>query len=88
MGYEFNKVARYCLNRNNCCVIGLYGMIFNRRSEIIYTAKTDLKGYFIRKMNWRLLMTEFKELKVQIQKQALTYYNRMFKSPIQILKNR
>lgn len=38
VGYEFNKQINYCIQKRNGCLIGMYGIIFNQRSEIIYTA--------------------------------------------------
>lgn len=68
IGYEFNKITRYFANNQKNCVIGMYGTIFNQRSEIIYTAKTDLEGYFIRKFNWRKLMKDFTDFELKFKK--------------------
>jgi len=49
IGYEINKQRRYCIQFNNKCVIGAYGITFNKRAAFIYTALTSIEGFFIRK---------------------------------------
>ena len=52
IGYEINKVKKYCIKVKNHCIIGAFGATFNQRSEYVYTALTDVHGFFIRLENW------------------------------------
>jgi len=38
VGYEINKLKKYCIKYENYCVIGTYEIMFNKRSEFIYTS--------------------------------------------------
>ena len=52
IGYELNKEKRYCIQFNDRCVIGAYGITFNKRASFLYACKTDVEGFFIRKLKW------------------------------------
>lgn len=52
IGYEINKEKRYCIQFNDRCVIGAYGITFNKRASFLYACKTDVEGFFIRKIKW------------------------------------
>lgn len=38
VGYEINKIKKYCLMMKHRCVIGAYGVTFSVRSEFIYSS--------------------------------------------------
>ena len=42
IGYEINKQRRYCIEFKDKCVIGAYGITFNKRAAFIYTALTNV----------------------------------------------
>lgn len=44
IGYELNKVKRFCLSKKDYCVIGGFNCVFDFTSEFIYLAKTDIHG--------------------------------------------
>ena len=52
IGYEINKMRKYCNTKTNKCVIGAFGVTFNQRAAYIYTAITNCHGFFIRRANW------------------------------------
>jgi CRP-like cAMP-binding protein len=52
IGYEINKQRLYCMKCKNKCIIGDYGITFNQRSPILYTALTDIHALTIRKEIW------------------------------------
>ena len=62
IGYEINKVKKYCIKYTDRAVIGGYGVTFNNRSAFIYAALTDINGYSIRKCNWFKLCEENPEI--------------------------
>ena len=52
VGYEINKVKKYCMKYRDKCIIGDYGVTFNQRSPLLYTALTDIHALSIRKEVW------------------------------------
>ena len=56
IGYEINKMKRYCIKHRNCGIIGAYGTTFNQRSAFIYTSLTNIHGFSIRKENWDMCL--------------------------------
>lgn len=58
MGYDINKMKRYCMRFSDNCLIGAYEMTLGHRAQFIYTALTMVNGYSIRKQNWRSLMVD------------------------------
>jgi len=74
IGYEINKQRRYCIHFKNKCVIGAYGITFNKRAAFIYTALTTVEGFFIRKNNWLDLLSISPEIAFVIKKNVLMDY--------------
>jgi len=88
IGYEINKIKKYCLKFNANAVIGDYGMTFNERSQFIYTALTDLKTLYIRKSNWVNILSEFPDIgRKMISKIFLKYMNEI-KNKVTVSKKR
>jgi hypothetical protein len=52
IGYEINKVTKYCITMKDKAVIGAYGCTFNQRAAFIYTAINACEGFFVRKRQW------------------------------------
>ena len=59
IGFDVNKLRHYCIKLTNGCEIGAFGCSFHQRSCYIYTAATNIEGYFIRKQNWMEMLNEF-----------------------------
>ena len=53
IGFEINKETKYCLKYKDKCIIGAYGITFNRRAAFIYKTYTKIQGFFMRKSNWK-----------------------------------
>ena len=54
-------------------VVGDYHVTFNKRSHYNYQAHTMLKGYFIRKSAWKMIMEDTDHTEVVIEyKQKMT----------------
>jgi hypothetical protein len=49
IGYEVNKVKKYCIRQKNNSVVGAFMVTFNQRSEFVYTALSNIEGFFVRK---------------------------------------
>ena len=42
IGYDINKTKKYCLQYTDKLVIGAYELSFNKKSNFVYTALTDI----------------------------------------------
>ena len=62
VGFEINKIKKYCLKYFNKCIIGAYGITFNKRASFIYKAGSDVHGFFIRKHHWMESLEEFPKI--------------------------
>jgi len=40
VGYEINKMKKYCIRYDNYCIIGSYELAHNMRSDFVYTSLT------------------------------------------------
>ena len=49
VGYELNHKRRYCLKLYNYFILGAYFLTFNKKSNYIYRANSNVTGFFIRK---------------------------------------
>ena len=58
VGYEINKVKKYCIKFKNNCVINAFGATFSQKSEYVYAALTDIHGFCIRLENWIEILVE------------------------------
>jgi CRP-like cAMP-binding protein len=88
VGYEVNKIKKFCLKLSKSIIIGDFGMTFNMRSEFIYTAFTDLHTLAIRKEKWIELLTEHIDLgQKMISKISLTYITKI-KSRVLVSKRK
>lgn len=58
VGYDINKMKRYCMRFQEKCLIGAYEMTYGQRAQFIYTALTSVSGYTIRKQNWKKLLDQ------------------------------
>jgi hypothetical protein len=62
IGYEVNKVKKYCVKVRDKCMIGSNGVAQNQRSEFIYCALTRLECLTIRKEKWMGVQEESPEV--------------------------
>ena len=53
IGYEINKRERYPMEVQDNSMIGGFEVSFNRRSQYIYKAIQNIKGYFMTKTAWK-----------------------------------
>ena len=74
VGYEINKVKKYCLQFQDTCVIGAYNVVFNQKSVFVYASLTKVKGFTIRKDKWMEIMGEFPKLELGFKKNIMIYY--------------
>jgi len=87
IGYEINKMRKYCLRYIDCCVIGGYGATFNQRASCLYQAMTYCSGYFVRKANWINMLEEHPEIAARIKQKILTEYIIKIRSRVNISRN-
>ena len=58
IGYELNNENFYVLRYGNSNPIGAFGVTFDVVSEYIYKCRTDCRGYFIRRNNWKVIFNK------------------------------
>lgn len=55
MGYEINKQNRFPIEVSGCVILGSFEVSYDRRSQFLYKATTDIEGYFMKKNEWKSL---------------------------------
>ena len=74
LGYEINKVKKFCIVYQDYCIIGAYGATFSQRAAFCYSALSEISGYFIRKRYWATMIEEFPEVSIVLKKNILMNY--------------
>ena len=69
-----NKIKRVCFTYKNNCVIGAYEGVFYQRFSYLYSALTDVSGYFIRKEAFLELLDEAPEIARPFKRNLLMKY--------------
>ena len=87
IGYEINRMKKYCLRYIDCCIIGGYGVTFNQRASCLYQAKTNCSGFFVRKPNWVSILDENPEIAARIKQKILTDYIIKIRSRVNVSRN-
>ena len=58
VGFDINNERKYCIQFNDKCVIGAYGITWNQRAQFNYITGSPVKGFFIRKEKWVKILTD------------------------------
>ena len=74
VGYEINNQKRYCIKYSDSIVIGAYECMYNKRSAFIYTALTEIEGFFIRKRKWEEFVLQYEQVSVCLRRNILLDY--------------
>jgi len=74
LGYEINKEVCLKMKFNKSTVFGTFETSYDKRSLFVYKAFTSIKGYIIRKSNWRALESSHHGIYSTLKKRALFYY--------------
>ena len=56
IGYELNRIKKIVLQYRESGEMGSFETTFNHRSEFVYVATSDIRGYFVRKNVWSDLL--------------------------------
>ena len=86
IGYDINKTKKYCLQYTDKLVVGAYEVSFNKKSNFVYTALTELHGYFIRKSKWFEALKIDSDLGTFIQRNIIMDY--MTKIRVKVMVNK
>ena len=87
VGYEINKQKKYCLRFTDYCVVSAYNVTFNERAAFIYTALTNLNGFFIRKQNWYYLLQDNPLIAYAMRRSIIFNYTFKIRSKVLAKKN-
>lgn len=52
IGYEVDRLPKYCVRLKKRNVIGAYNCTFNKKTLFIYKVSSDMNCFSIRKLNW------------------------------------
>lgn len=66
VGYEINKQKKYTLVLRDKAIIGDNDVTFGKKSEFIYTALTNIEGFFIRNQNWQHILRSNPDVASQV----------------------
>lgn len=88
IGYEINKEKRYCIQFNDRCVVGAYGITFNKRASFLYACKTDVEGFFIRKIKWLETIEQAPLIEKVFKKNVLVDYLLNIRGKVMVYKNK
>ena len=88
IGYELNHEKRYCIQFNDRCVIGAYGITFNKRASFLYACKTDVEGFFIRKDKWLEAVEQAPLIEKVFKKNVLIDYLLNIRGKATVYKNK
>lgn len=92
IGFEFQKMKKFVLKKENHCVVGAYGLTFNQRSRFIYRISSkQAKGYFIRRAAWHSILKKKPDIAVIlihniIQDYVLNIRTKVYYARNQIIK--
>ena len=85
IGFMINKQEQYCLRLHKDSIIGAYNICCNKRTKFIYKAQTHCKGMFIRRSNWKDIMSnpDLTIVTTNFEKSVTTYYqDKIYKNMI------
>jgi hypothetical protein len=90
VGYEINNEKRNCLQFNDKCVIGAYGVTWSQRAQFNYHTASRVTGFFIRKSNWLDILSDpdSKDIIVVLKKNILLDYLTKIKMKVDLSKKR
>ena len=74
VGYEINKKKKYPVKVMDGIVIGGYGVTFDQRCSFIYLSGTFTRGYFIRKQNWKVLLSDHPDISKCMKRNLIIDY--------------
>ena len=88
IGFELNKVNRYCLQFNDKCIIGAFGATFNQRAAFIYKSMSPIEGFFIRKEAWQNALEENDSIGRSMKQNIWLDYMTRIKMKVNLAKKR
>jgi CRP-like cAMP-binding protein len=62
IGYDLNKNRKFILRYDKKHVIGIFNCTFDARAMFVYMCRTICTGYFLRKKEWRKLLSEHQSI--------------------------
>ena len=66
----------------NSQVLGAYGATYDYNSEFIYKTVSYCFGYFIRKLNWKLVIADNLKVAEEFKSQVLKNHDNNIRNPI------
>ena len=88
IGYECNKIKKYCIKLSYGCNVGAFGITLNQRSSYIYLCATKIEGHAIRKENWIKIMNDYQEVSKTLKKNIILHQFLKVHSKVELSKKR
>ena len=74
------------MQKKDYCVVGGFNVIFDFTSEMMFYAKTFVRGNAIRKSIFKQIMSEFPEITGPLKMNVLKFYVKNYKRPLDRFK--
>lgn len=88
IGFSFNSEYNFCIFKQDNCVIGSEGLMLDIRSEFVYKAVTDVKGFTLSKQSYHEIQQSNPVVVQDMKKKVLGNYFRSIKYHILKAKQR
>lgn len=88
IGYEMNRLKKYCLLMKGACIIGAYECTFGVRSEFIFSTLKYCEFLYIRKVKWDELLLNNRDVAKVLLGKTLFDYKTNIKCKVLRMKNR
>ena len=88
IGFEINKQKKYCLKYKDRCIIGAYGISFDRRAAFIYKTHSHVQGFFMRKEHWQASLEEFPDVSRSMKRNVFLDYMTKINIKVKLAKKR
>jgi len=75
IGFEVNRVKTWVLRQRNRCIIGDYGLTYNKRSLFLFRTTSACFGYSVRRTNWKNLIANHPEISELMKEQIKKDYD-------------
>ena len=77
IGFSINHHQKFLYKFEGANLVAAYGVTFNMRSHYLYKTVTECSGYYIKKYDWQLLLSENMTIAQYLQFKIKKDYKRL-----------